>query len=79
MLLVVKNPSVNAGDTSDVGWIPELGRSPGEGMAATPKFLPRESHGQRSLAATVYGVTKSWTRLNRLNTHTDSHAQGRKF
>ena len=30
----------------------------------TPVFLPGELHGQRSLAATVHGVTKSWTGLN---------------
>ena len=35
----------------------------------TLAFLPRESHGQKSLA-TVHGVTSSWTRLNRLSTHT---------
>ena len=28
---VVKNPPVNAGDTGDVGSIPGLGQSPGEG------------------------------------------------
>ena len=28
---MVKNPPVNAGDIRDVGLIPELGRSPGEG------------------------------------------------
>ena len=37
---VVKNPPANA---RDMGSIPGLGRSPGEG------FLPAESHGQRSL------------------------------
>ena len=31
MLLVVKNPPVNAGDVRDVGSMPELGRSPGGG------------------------------------------------
>ena len=31
MVLVVKNPPANAGDLKDVGSIPELGRSPGEG------------------------------------------------
>ena len=31
MALVVKNPSANAGDMSDVGSIPGSGRSPGEG------------------------------------------------
>ena len=30
----------------------------------TPVFLPRESHGQRSLWATVHGVAKSWTLLS---------------
>ena len=29
--LVVKNPSANSGDIKDVGLIPGLGRSPGEG------------------------------------------------
>ena len=29
--LVVKNPSTNSGDIKDVGLIPGLGRSPGEG------------------------------------------------
>ena len=29
--LVIKNPSANAGDVRDAGWIPGLGRSPGEG------------------------------------------------
>ena len=27
----------------------------------TPVFLPGESHGQRSLGATVHGAAKSWT------------------
>ena len=27
----VKNPPANAGDTGDMGSLPELGRSPGEG------------------------------------------------
>jgi len=31
MALVVKNPSVNAGDIKDVGLISGLGRSPGGG------------------------------------------------
>ena len=31
MLLVVKNPPVNAGDARDAGSMPELGRSPGGG------------------------------------------------
>ena len=32
----------------------------------TPAFLPRKSHGQRSLEATVHGVAKSQTQLSNL-------------
>ena len=49
MVLVVKNLPANAGDVRDVGSIPGLGGSP-EGGQHTLVFLPRESHGQRSLA-----------------------------
>ena len=45
--LVVKNPIANAGDKRDVGSIPGLERSPGEGHGNP--LLPKESHGQRSL------------------------------
>ena len=40
-----------------------------KGMATTPVFLLGESHGQRSLAAAVHGVAKSWTRLKLLSTY----------
>ena len=44
---VVKNLPANAGE---VGFLPGLGRSPGEGNGIlTPVFLPGKSHGQRSL------------------------------
>ena len=39
-------------------------------------FLPGESHGQRSLGATVHGVAKSWTRL-KLSGVTGAGVQGR--
>ena len=35
----------------------------------TPVFLPGESHGQKSLWATVHRVAKSQTQLKRLSTH----------
>ena len=37
-------------------------------MQCTPVFLPGESHGQRSLLATVHMVLKSQTRLKALST-----------
>ena len=43
VVLVVKNPSANAGDIRDTGSIPEWERCPGVGMATTPGFLPGES------------------------------------
>ena len=50
MVLPVKNPPANAGDTRDVGSISGLGRSPWRRKCQpTRAFLPGESHGQRSL------------------------------
>ena len=58
---VVKNPPANAGDAEDVGSIPGQGRFlQSRKVQPTPVFLPRESHGQKSLA-TVHRVTKSQT------------------
>ena len=46
MVLVVKNLPDNAGGIGD-----RAGEDPlEEGMAASPVFMPGESHGQRSLA-----------------------------
>ena len=66
---VSKESAFNAGDTGDTGSIPGSGsflwrrkRQP------TPVLLPRESHGQRSLAATVHGASKSQTRLKQRST-----------
>ena len=49
MVLVVKNPPVNAKDLRDAGSIPGSGRSPGGVHGSTPVFMPGESWGQRSL------------------------------
>ena len=52
---VVKNLPADATDVRDVGLIPGLGRSLGVGHGNPPPvFLPREYHGQRSLA--VYSL-----------------------
>ena len=47
-------------------WVQSLGWEDPleEKWQPTSVFLPGESHGQRSLPATVYGVTKSQVKLN---------------
>ena len=46
----------NAGD---VGWIPQLERSPGEGNEPAPVFFPGEFHGYRSLVG-LQRVGRYW-------------------
>ena len=49
--LVVKNSPANAGDIRDVGLIPGLGGSPGEGHGNPLQYSYLENpHGERSLA-----------------------------
>ena len=51
VVLVVKNPPANAGDTRDAGSIPSVRKIPWKrAQQSTPVFLPGESHEQRSLA-----------------------------
>ena len=40
----------------------------------TPAFLPGESHGRRSLEATVHGVAKSWTRPSVSHHHSPEYS-----
>ena len=42
-MLVVKNPLANAGDIRDMGSIPGLGRSPGEGKGYRPQYSGLEN------------------------------------
>ena len=58
---VVENPPAMREFNLWVGKIPRR-----TAWQPTPVFLPGESHGQRSLRATVHGVTKSRTRLSDL-------------
>jgi len=64
MILVVANLLANAGDVRDVGSVPGLGRSPGEGQH-TPLFLRGESHAQRSRRVAMSQAV-SQTQLKRL-------------
>ena len=59
----VKNPLANAEDLRDLGSIPGLGKSPGEGNGNPLQyFLPGKSHGQRNLAGySPHGRTESDT------------------
>ena len=56
----------SAHNVGDLGLIPGLWSSPGEGNGnpLTPVFLPGESHGQRSLVGYSSWDRKSWTRLS---------------
>ena len=61
---VVKNPPANAGDARDLGLIPGLGRSPGEGNGYPLQYCCLEnSMDGGAWWATVHGVSKSRTRL----------------
>ena len=68
--LVVKNLPVNAGDIRDVGSIPGLGRSPGEGHSNPLQYSCLENPMDRGAwRATVHRVAKSQTQLKQLSMH----------
>ena len=55
----VKNPPANAGDAGDVGSIPGLGRSLGEGNGnPLPYFCLENSMNSGAWQATVHGATE---------------------
>ena len=70
VVLVVKNPTANAGDKRDAALIP--GRRESQ---LTPVFLPGESHGQRSLVGYNPWGSESQTWLKQLSTAAP-HNQG---
>ena len=60
VVLVVKNPSANAGDIRDVGSIPGLGRSPGGGHGNPFQYSHLENPMDRGAwRAMVHRVTES--------------------
>ena len=64
VVLVVKDMPVNTGDIREVGSIPGLGRSPGEGNGSPLQCSCLDNPMDRGAwRATVHGVTKSWTRM----------------
>ena len=64
MVLVVNNLPANARDVRDVGLVPGLG-NPGEGHGNPLQNSCLGNPMDRGAwQATVYGVSKSWTRLS---------------
>ena len=60
VVLVVKNPLANAGDIRDMGLIPGLGRSPGEGTGNPLQYSCLENPMDREAWwVTVHGIAKS--------------------
>ena len=56
---MVKNPPASAGDTGDVGSIPGLRRSPGEGKGNPLQYSCLENPmDRRAWQATVHGVAE---------------------
>ena len=65
---MVKNPPGHAAEVKRLEFGPWVGKIAWRrAWQSTPVFLPGESHGQRSLRATVHGVTKSQTQLKQLS------------
>ena len=65
-----KESTFSAGDPGLIlGWAGSLEK----GMQPTLALLPRESHGQRSLASYSPWATKSWTSLSYTELHHITH------
>ena len=64
VVLVVKNPPANAGDTRDVGSIPGSVRSPEEENGNPVHYsCLRNSMGRGAWQATFHGITKESDRI----------------
>ena len=67
---VVKNPPANAGDVRALGLTLGSGRSPGGGLGNPLQYSCLEKPMDRGAWwATVHRVTKSWTQMKQLGTH----------
>ena len=65
VVLVLKNPPVNAGDMRNTVSIPGSGRSPGEGHGNLLQYSCLENHMDRVVfQATVHGFSKSWKKMS---------------
>ena len=75
---MVKNPTADGGNAIDARSIARSGRSFWRrAWQPTPVFLPREHHGQRSLAGySPQGCKVGMTGLRRLTINTDRQPEG---
>ena len=72
VVLVVKNPTANAGDFIDAHLIPGSGRSPGGGHGNPLQYCCLENPMDRGAWwATIHRVTQSQTQLKWLSTHAE--------
>ena len=79
MTLLVKDIPANAGDKSNVGSVPELGRSPREGNDNSLQYSCLEKPMDRGAWwATAHGVAKNWTRLKQLSLHSQADKKKKK-
>ena len=66
VVIVVKNPPANAGDSREAGYVPGLGRPPGGGYGNPLQYSCLENSMYRGAWwATVHGITKSQTQLSK--------------
>ena len=80
LALVVKNPPANAGDVRDMGSIPGLGRSLGEGHGNRLQDSCLENVMDREARwAIIHGVTKSQTRFSDLTQHSINLGSSRPY
>ena len=78
--LVVKNLPANAGDITDVGLIPGLGRSPAGGHGNPLQCSCLENPMDRGAWwAAVHRIAKSVTQLKQLSTHARMHIHTHKY
>ena len=70
---MVKSLPANAGGFRDTGSVPGSGRSPGGGHGNTFRYsCPENPMDRGTWWAMVHRVSRSWTRLKRLNVHSAS-------
>ena len=76
MAQTVKNPPISTCNAGDLGSIPVLGKSPGEGNGFPLQYSGLENSMDRVWQTIVHGVAKSWARLSdfHFTSNIDTHS-----